>query len=304
RGRSGVSLARDLSAAGSSRSWRAGSREILFDKPIVVGILNITPDSFSDGGNFFSPDAAIERGAAMLAEGVDIIDIGGESTRPGAEPVSEDEEMRRIGPVVNTLREFWPNLPISIDTTKSVVAAEALSAGADVINDVSGMRFDPGMIQLAAATGCGVVLMHSRGAVEEMATYEHAVYGDDPTKEVVAELQARVVALENAGVHRNTIVLDPGFGFSKRSEHSIAILRDLSQFHALGCAVMAGPSRKRFVKELVGGEDATIEDRDFGTVAACVMALERGARLFRVHNVKAARRALDVAWRVINSAGD
>ena len=299
-----MSLTRDLSAAGSSRAWRAGSREIVFDRPIVVGILNVTPDSFSDGGDFFSPDAAIERGAAMVAEGVDIVDVGGESTRPGAERVSEDEELRRIGPVVNTLREFWPNLPISIDTTKSVVAAEALAAGADIVNDVSGMRLDPGMIQLASATGCGVVLMHSRGPVEEMATYEHAIYGEDPTAEVVDELRDRVAALENGGVQPDRIVLDPGFGFAKRSEHSIAVLRNLSRLQALDRPVMAGPSRKRFVKELVGGDDATLEDRDIGTVAACVIALERGARLFRVHNVKAARRGLDVAWNVINSRGD
>ena len=146
--------------------------------------------------------------------------------------------------------------------------------------------------------------MHSRGPVEEMATYEHAVYGDDPTAEVVAELRDRVVALEKGGVQRERIVLDPGFGFAKRSEHSIAVLRDLSQLQALDFPVMAGPSRKRFVKELVGGDDATIEDRDIGTVAACVIALERGARLFRVHNVKAARRGLDVAWKIISSPGD
>ena len=299
-----MSLARDLSAAGSSRSWRTGSREIKLDRPIVVGILTVTPDSFSDGGNFFSPDAAIERGAAMLAEGVDIIDVGGESTRPGAASVSEEEELRRVGPGLNTLRDFWPKLPISIDTTKTVVAAESLAAGADIVNDVSGMRLDPGMIQLAAATGCGVILMHSRGTVEEMATYQHAVYGDDPTGEVMAELEERIVVLENGGVERDRIVLDPGFGFAKKSEHSMSVLRNLSRFNALGCPVMAGPSRKRFVKELVGGDDATIEDRDIGTVAACVMALERGARLFRVHNVHAARRALDVAWNIMNSPGD
>jgi dihydropteroate synthase len=298
-----VTAAHDLSAAGSTRSWRAGSREIVFDRPIVVGILNVTPDSFSDGGNFFSPDAAIERGAAMLAEGVDIIDIGGESTRPGAETVSEVEELRRIGPVVNTLREFWPNLPISVDTTKSVVAAEALSAGADIVNDVSGMRLDPGMIQLAAATGCGVVLMHSRGSVEEMATYQHAIYGTDPTAEVIDELEDRVRTLENGGIPRNRIVVDPGFGFAKRSEHSMTLLRNLSKFQSLGCAVMAGLSRKRFVSELVGGPKATLEERDFGTVAACVMALQLGARLFRVHNVLAARRALDLTWSVMSSPG-
>ena len=294
---------RDPTATGSPRSWRAGSREIVFDRPIVVGILNITPDSFSDGGNFFSPDAAIERGAAMLAEGVDIVDIGGESTRPGAESVSRDEELRRVGPVVNTLREFWPNLPISIDTTKATVAAEAIQAGADIVNDVSGMRLDADMIPLAAASKCGVVVMHSRGPVEKMATYEHALYGADPTGEVAAELQTRVAALEKGGVSRDRIVIDPGFGFSKRSEHSIEILRNLSRLLALGCPVMAGPSRKRFVTELAGGPNASIEDRDLGTVAACVMALERGARLFRVHNVQAARRSLDVAWTVLNSHG-
>ncbi|HEX2721418.1 MAG TPA: dihydropteroate synthase [Gemmatimonadaceae bacterium] len=285
------------------RLWRAGAREIYIDRPIVVGILNVTPDSFSDGGNFFAPGAAIERGAAMVAEGADIIDIGGESTRPGAIAVDAGEEVRRIAPVVHTIREFWPNVPISVDTTKASVASEALAVGADIINDVSGMRLDPEMVPLAASESCGVVIMHSRGNVEEMATYQHAVYGDDPMEEVVSELEARVAALETAGIARDRIVLDPGLGFSKTSAHSRMVLRNLSRLLALGCPVMAGPSRKRFVSERAGGASTSIEERDSGTVAACVMALERGARIFRVHNVVMARRALDVAWAVLNSNG-
>jgi dihydropteroate synthase len=288
-------------SAEPGRLWRAGQREISLDQPIVVGILNVTPDSFSDGGNFFSPDAAIRHGAGMIADGADIIDIGGESTRPGAAGVRVKEEVRRVQPVVKALRAILPDVPISIDTTKSTVAAEALDAGADIVNDVAGMSLDAAMPSLAATSGCGVIVMHSRGGVEEMATYRRADYGADPMSEIIDELRERTKAVEAAGVERDRIIVDPGFGFSKKSEHSLRVLRELRRLTELGYPVMAGPSRKRFVSEIAGGPDATIGDRDIATVAACVIALERGAMLFRVHNVRAARRALDVAWSVIQN---
>ncbi|HUQ46736.1 MAG TPA: dihydropteroate synthase [Gemmatimonadaceae bacterium] len=291
--------ARDPSAE-SNRLWRAGSREIRLDRPIVIGILNVTPDSFSDGGNFFALDAAVSHAARMLGDGADIIDIGGESTRPGAAGVRETEESRRVAPVVRAIREAWPDVPISIDTTKATVAAEAIDAGADIVNDVSAMRFDYEMPAVVAQSGSGVILMHSRGSLEEMATYAHAVYLPDVTGEVIGQLQERILVAEDSGIPRGRICIDPGFGFSKTGDHSRKVLRELDRIVALGFPVVAGPSRKRFVSERADGKDVTLEDRDAGTVAACVMALERGAMLFRVHNVRAARRALDVAWEALH----
>jgi dihydropteroate synthase len=294
------------SAPGKPRRWRAGSREILLDHPIVMGILNVTPDSFSDGGNFFSADAALAHAAEMIAQGADIIDIGGESTRPGAQPVREDEEKRRVGPLVSAIRGAWPEIPISIDTVKASVAAEALDAGADIVNDVSALRLDGAMPSLVGKSGCGVVLMHSRGTVQDMATYEHASYGD-VVGEVMDELGSQLLLAEDAGVDRSAGVIDPGFGFSKRSEHSMTLLRGLERFASLDVPVMIGVSRKRFVREAIAntresGADshiAPIEDRDTATAALNVIALERGAMLFRVHNVRVNRVALDAAWTTL-----
>lgn len=299
--------ARDRSAAGSNRIWRAGSREIVLDHPLVVGILNVTPDSFTDGGNFFSPDAAMLHAEAMIADGVDLIDVGGESTRPGAISIEAADEATRVVPVIRAIRERWPSMPLSIDTVKSDVAKAALDAGADIINDVSAMRLDPAMAILAGNSGCGVVLMHSRGDVATMATYQHARY-DDVASEVLTELGSQLVAAENAGVDRSAVVLDPGFGFAKRSEHSMRLLHDLERFAAYNVPVMVGVSRKRFVAEAMrqkAGPESTqpatwaIDDRDSGTAAVNVMALERGATLFRVHNVRVNRRALDAAWSIL-----
>jgi dihydropteroate synthase len=294
---------RDQSAE-SNRLWRAGSREIRLDRPIVVGILNVTPDSFSDGGNFFDPDAALAHASRMIGDGADIIDIGGESTRPGAVGVRQNEESRRVHPVVRAIREALPDVPISIDTTKASVAAEAIDAGADIVNDVSAMRFDYEMPAVVAQTRSGLILMHSRGSLEEMATYAHAVYLPDVTGEVIEQLRERILVAEDSGVARERICIDPGFGFSKTGEHSKKVLLELDRIVALGYPVVAGPSRKRFVSERSDNADVTLEDRDAGTVAACVMALERGAMLFRVHNVRAARRALDVAWSVLTATTD
>ena len=262
----------------------------------MVGIVNVTPDSFSDGGDFFSPDAAVAHGRQLVADGADILDIGGESTRPNATPVLLSEEIRRILPVMRALRAALPDTPLSVDTVKAPVAEAAIAAGAAIVNDVSGLRLDPGMGRVCAESGVGVVLMHSRGNVGDMATYAHAEYRD-VVSEVAGELRARVSAARSSGIGERSVVLDPGIGFSKRTEHSIRLLADLDQVVALGLPVLVGVSRKRFVGEITGVTAAA--DREEGTMAANVVALTLGARLFRVHDVRGARRSLDVAWEIL-----
>jgi dihydropteroate synthase len=262
----------------------------------VVGIVNVTPDSFSDGGDFFSPDAAVARGRQLVADGADILDLGGESTRPNATPVLLSEEIRRVVPVTRALRAALPDTPLSVDTVKAPVAEAAIMAGAAIVNDVSGLRLDPDMGRLCAESGVGVILMHSRGKVGEMATYAHAEYRDI-TEEVIAELRTRVSAARNSGIDNQALVLDPGIGFSKRTEHSIRLLADLPAIVSLGLPVLVGVSRKRFIGEITGV--TTPADREEGTMAANVVALTSGARLFRVHDVRAARRSLDVAWEIL-----
>ncbi len=263
-----------------------------------MGIINVTPDSFSDGGKFFSPSAAAAHGRMLIAMGADLLDVGGESTRPqGATPVSLDEELQRVIPVLDALGESDPGVPLSVDTVKSAVAREALAHGAEVINDVSGFRLDPAMAGVCAAADAGVILMHSRGDVATMGTYAEAGYGDDVVGEVIAELGARVEWARAAGVARERIAIDPGVGFAKRTEHSLAVLRELSRFAELGLPVAIGVSRKRFIGELSGAK--AIDDRIDGTTAANVLALAGGARIFRVHDVDHARRALDMAWSIL-----
>jgi len=279
-----------------ARIWRAGDKSIALDKPVVIGILNVTPDSFSDGGLSFSPDDAVARALQLLADGADVIDVGGESTRPGAQPVEAAEELRRVIPVIEAVRARAPHATISVDTVKAAIAEAALSAGADIVNDVSAHRLDPRMTEVCAAGHCGVVLMHSRGGVAEMASYSTASYGDDVTGEVCAELDRRVRVVEDGGVSKESIVLDPGVGFSKRTEHSIALLRELPRVLDMGYPVMVGLSRKRLIGELAG---ITLPaDRDPATTGGNVYALLAGARLFRVHDVRSARQALDVAWNL------
>ncbi len=283
------------------RRWKAGSREIVLDHPIVMGILIVAPERSGDGGNVFSPETAIDRVAAMVDEGVDIIDIGGESTRPGASPAPADDEINRVVPVLRAVRERWPDLPLSIDTAKSGVARAAVDAGADIINDVSGLRLDPVMPRVAGTSKCGVVLMHSRGGVADMASYAHANYGN-VTNDVMTELSSQMLVADAAGVDRKSVVVDPGFGFSKRSEHSMRLLRDLDRFTTLDVPIMIGVSRKRFVREAAGVPEPGNDDSDGATTAVNVIALERGARIFRVHNVRMTRRALDTAWAIHNMA--
>ncbi|HSJ63343.1 MAG TPA: dihydropteroate synthase [Gemmatimonadaceae bacterium] len=279
--------------------WRLRDRVVLLDRPIVMGVVNVTPDSFSDGGDFFSPDAAVERAGRMLAEGADMLDIGGESTRPGAAPVPAAEELRRVRPVIEALHASFPDVPLSIDTVKSEVARAALAAGAHLVNDVSGGRLDPVMTAMCAAAGAGLVLMHSRGAVAEMASYALADYGNDVVGEVVAELATRVDAARRAGVAAESLVVDPGIGFAKRTVHSLAVLADLPRVTALGYPVMVGVSRKRLIGEITGVSDPG--ERAMGTVGLHVAALTRGARVFRVHDVREHRQALDAAWAVVGN---
>ena len=279
--------------------WRTRSRDLLLDRPFVFGILNVTPDSFSDGGRFQSPGAALAQVERMVAEGADGVDIGGESTRPqGARAVSSSEEIRRVAPIVRAVRLRFDPLPISVDTTKGEVLTAAVGEGADIVNDVSGFRIDPRLGEIAAAERLGVVLMHSRGSVEEMGTYRHAEY-EDVVDDVVRELVEALRRAEAAGVSRDAIVLDPGIGFAKRTEHSLRVLAELERFLSLGCPIMVGVSRKRFIGELSGVMEP--QERVAGTVGANVVALMRGARLFRVHDVAPNRQALDVAWGVVGS---
>jgi dihydropteroate synthase len=253
-----------------------------------MGIVNTTPDSFSDGGRFADPGAAAEHALRLAEEGADLVDVGGESTRPGAPPVPADEERRRVVPVIARLRagRFAP--PISVDTTKAEVARAALDAGADLVNDVQAL-LDPALAALVASRGVPAVLMHTRGTPADMAS--RAVYGD-VVEEVCAELSAAVARAERAGVPRERIILDPGIGFAKAAEHSVALLASIPRLRRLGCPLLLGPSRKSFIGKITG---ASVEERLPGTLAAVVAGVLAGAELFRVHDVAAARQAAQVA---------
>jgi dihydropteroate synthase len=284
----------------SAAEWRLATRVLQLNRPLIMGIVNVTPDSFSDGGKFFSPSAAAAHGRMLISMGADMLDIGGESTRPqGATPVGEEVELQRVLPVLDALHASNPDVPISVDTVKSGVARAVLAHGADVINDVSGFRLDPEIAGVCADRNAGVILMHSRGGVETMGTYADAVYGDHVVGEIIAELGARVEWARAAGVCRENIAIDPGVGFAKRTEHSLQVLRELPRFAELGLPVAIGVSRKRFIGEMSGAKE--LEDRVDGTTAANVLALAGGARIFRVHDVDHARRALDMAWSILGA---
>jgi dihydropteroate synthase len=281
--------------------WQLRGRALPLDRPLVMGIVNVTPDSFSDGGQFLAPGAALAHAARLVAEGADLLDVGGESTRPqGAAPVSVEEELRRVLPVIRTLAAERPDIAISVDTVKASVAEAALAAGAHVVNDVSGLRLDPAMASVCAAAGAGIVVMHSRGDVSDMATYAHADYAGDFLDEMLGELRTRVAAAEAGGVARERIAVDPGIGFAKRAAQSLRALACLERLAAWGYPVVVGASRKRFVGELTGASRP--EHRVFGSVGAAVAAYERGAAILRVHDVAPTRQALDVA-AAIRAAG-
>ena len=273
-----------------------GQSLVLGDRTLVMGILNITPDSFSDGGLHDDPRRAVDAGLRMVEAGADILDIGGESTRPGADPVGEEEELRRVMPVIEGLAARTP-AAISIDTYRARTAREAVAAGAAIINDISGFQFDPELPRAAAETVAAVILMHTRGRSREM--YERAVYAD-VVSEVTHELQEAMARAEAGGVRREAIILDPGFGFAKRAEHSFRLLRQLESLAALGRPILSGPSRKSFLKEPLGDRDP--RDREWGTAAAVTASVLLGAHIVRVHNVAAMIDVVRVADRIYSES--
>ncbi|MDO9106367.1 MAG: dihydropteroate synthase [Methylovulum sp.] len=262
------------------------------DKPLIMGILNVTPDSFSDGGQFTCVDAAVQQVRRMQSEGADIIDIGGESTRPGAEPVSAEEQIRRVVPVIAALRRETARM-ISIDTTSAVVAKAALAAGADIINDVSAGRDDAAILALAAETGVPIILMHSRGTPKNMQDNPYYAY---VVQEVLADLQERVNAALDAGIKPEQIALDPGIGFGKRKQDNLDLLAHLDSLVALGFPVLLGASRKRFMGSIcaVAGPSELVT----ATAVTTAIGVMAGVRIFRVHDVKENRQAADVAWAI------
>lgn len=281
--------------------WRCGSRS--FDparRPLVMGILNVTPDSFSDGGRFHQFDSAVSHALEMAAAGADLIDVGGESSRPGAEPVEEAEELKRAIPIIQAIRK-QSDIPISIDTVKSGVARAALDAGADIINDITAFEADPAMAGLAAETGAGVVLMHMQGNPRTM--QKNPTY-NDPVKDIRAYLESRMNALADAGVEAERVALDPGVGFGKKLEHNLELMRRIPELAELGRPLLYGPSRKSFLRKIVFGEEfpddwvrtPRIAHATAAAVTACLM---NGAHIVRVHDVPAAvaQREVVLAFR-------
>jgi dihydropteroate synthase len=288
--------------------WNIGTRVLQLGKAtLIMGVVNVTPDSFSDGGQFFDREKAVARGLQLLDDGADIIDVGGESTRPGAkvnapggkksEPVktvSEKEELERVIPVIKDLKQKRTSCIVSVDTYKANVARAAIEAGAEIVNDVSAFRWDPKMAKTVAALKCGTVLMHSRGRPEEWRTQAPVA---DIVVLVKRELREWADAASNAGVKRERIVVDPGFGFGKNFEENYPLLRRLEEFHQLRYPLLAGVSRKSFVGRMIArdGKDAAIGERTYGSVATETVAILKGVHIIRTHEVKACRDAARVA---------
>lgn len=247
-------------------------------RPLIMGVVNVTPDSFYDGGRYPLPEMAIAHALELIDQGADIIDIGGESTKPGADPIAENEELARVIPVLEGLTR-QVTIPISIDTTKSRVAARALDSGASIINDVSALRKDPAMASVIARSGAAVVLMHMQGTPQTMQRSPQYL---DVGAEVLQFLDERVQTALQAGIARTNIILDPGFGFGKLVSHNLDLLKDLSCFMVLNCPLLVGLSRKGFIGNIVG---KAVEHREWGTAAAVALAVDRGAHIIRVHDV-------------------
>ena len=245
----------------------------------IMGILNVTPDSFSDGGLFSDAGKALSHARNLAAAGADIIDIGGESTRPGSEPLAEDEELRRILPLIERLSKEL-TVPLSVDTYKAAVAERALDAGASIVNDISGLRFSPDMAKVIADHGAAVIIMHIKGTPRNM--QENPVYGD-VIGEIIAYLEEGIAIAERAGVDRNNTLIDPGIGFGKTLEHNLEILNRLDEFRTLGRPIVLGTSRKKFIGKVL--DIPVPEQRDEGTAATVALGIERGASIVRVHDV-------------------
>jgi dihydropteroate synthase len=295
----------------ASYQWQLRSRTLaLGTRTVIMGVVNVTPDSFSDGGRFLGPQSAVAHALRLLDEGADIVDVGGESTRPGSAvmpdepglnaPVAEDEELRRVMPVIEGIRKEQPECVISIDTYKSAVARRAVEAGAEIVNDVSALQWDVAMATTCADLGCGVVLMHTRGRPTEWRNLPRV---SDIASVVVHDLANRAQIAFDSGIQRQAIVMDPGIGFGKNFEENYPLLANLEKLQKLDFPVLAGTSRKSFIGRTVGkrrgGEDATVDDRLYGSLAAMVASILHGAHIVRVHDVASAVDAAAVADAVL-----
>ncbi|MFQ6038607.1 MAG: dihydropteroate synthase [Candidatus Aminicenantales bacterium] len=272
-----------------------GTRHVLGQRTWIMGVLNVTPDSFSDGGLYLKKERAVERGLELAEQGADIVDVGGESTRPGSDPIPVEEELRRVIPVIRELRAQTDVL-ISIDTTKSGVAREALEAGADIINDISAFRFDDRMPLLAAEYGVPVVLMHMKGTPKTMQA--RPCY-EDLFQEIHGFLEERIVKAEAYGISRENIIIDPGIGFGKTVDHNLALLRNLKFLEDLERPILVGVSRKSFIGKIL---HLPPQERLEGTIASAVVSVLNGAHILRVHDVEAVKRAVEMAEAIMNGA--
>ncbi len=276
----------DTQLSNRATHWQLRTRALMFPRrPLLMGIVNVTPDSFSDGGRFLSERAAIEHALQLAVDGADLLDIGGESTRPYAVPVDATEELRRVLPVVEQLVSQL-QIPISIDTSKASVARRAIDAGAEIINDITGLQGDPQMIDVAIETGVGVCAMHMQGTPQTM--QDNPTY-TDVVGEIHEYLRQRRDALLSAGILRERICLDPGVGFGKTHEHNITLMRNCYQFHDLACPLLVGHSRKGFLGKLIGDKEA---DRTHATAGASLALAVQGVQILRVHDVRPVREAL------------
>jgi dihydropteroate synthase len=291
--------------ASMTRSWKIKDASLpIGERTLVMGVLNVTPDSFSDGSQFFAPDTAIAHAEQMIAEGADIIDVGGESTRPGGEPVTVDEEIDRVVPVIAELTKR-SNTPISVDTTKSEVGRAALAAGAAIVNDISALRFDFYVADVAARAGAGLILMHSRGTP---ATLHRLPPVADIMKEVTGSLRASVTMAERRGMKRESIVIDPGIGFGKSQEQNLELIAKLDQLIEAfpDLPLLVGMSRKSFIGRILSNADGTpapVDQRLYGTLASVTAAVLHGAHIVRVHDVKATVEALKTIQAIGSAAG-
>ena len=286
-----------MSASGARRRWKfSGFDRELGERPLFMGIVNATPDSFSDGGKFLAVDLAVEQGLRLVNGGADILDIGGESTRPGAEPVPLEEELRRVIPVVERLAGLV-SVPLSIDTYKSEVARRALQSGARVVNDISGLASDPRMIEVCREHPCGVICMHMQGTPQTMQIDPRY---DNVVEDLFRHFARRLDDLERDGLPQERIVIDPGIGFGKTAQHNLEILSSIGRLHQLGRPVMIGHSRKRFLQKLLGHQ---LDERSFGTVGISIALAQQHVDILRIHDVAASRDAI-AAWRAIAPAAN
>ncbi len=277
---------RSSKSANRATSWQLRTKRLNFARgPLLMGIVNVTPDSFSDGGDYFDAERAIEHGLRLASEGASILDVGGESTRPYSVPVDDDEELRRVIPVIASLVR-QTDIPVSVDTTKASVARAAIDVGAEILNDVTGLEGDPEMLQVAVQSQLGICAMHMQGTPQTM---QDAPVYDDVVEDIFAYLQQRRDALHAAGVSGERICLDPGIGFGKTHQHNLTLVANCSRFHDTGCPLLVGHSRKGFIGKVLGDKEL---DRTFATIGVTLALAAQGTQIIRVHDIRSNREAL------------